>query len=532
MTDIKVYGELLATEDNRVLRYRLLPFGSIGRTNVGAVLASEKSVEIPEDISHLTLNTEHNQMTPVGRFVEITKGDDGLYASVSISKFKRGDEALALTASGEMTGISVEVAGAVIQDGKLVGGELIGAALCKKPAFPDAVLMASNTDAVEEALEALSSAVEGLTEALVNDSEAPAEEEIPEVTETPEETLIDSSDEEEDPLKKGLTAMENSAIPTALTASNGGSAQPADLKSAVALIAQAYDNGDTVLASAMERAGVVGSTNMFAALSPVSETSNPVQAAWLGELWKGKTYVRKYASLVSTAPLTARKVEGWRFVTTPVVGDYAGFPAEVPTNTVTTEAFSETSAMIAGGWKIDRSHADFGDTEFLNSFFKAATEDYARKSDLKVLSKLVAEATDVEAGEAPAGVNEGMAKIIDGVISMIDFATPSFALVAPDVYRSILLTRSDDSLLYLSSALGFEDGTVGSFRLVPAPELAPGTVIVAAKEAVTLYELPGTPIRVSALDVAHNGTDEAIFGYFALVVNNAKGIVNVTPYVA
>jgi hypothetical protein len=280
------------------------------------------------------------------------------------------------------------------------------------------------------------------------------------------------------------------------------------------------------MASALERTGVVGSTNLFS-LANVTEKENPVQAAWLGELWKGNTYVRKYASLVSTASLTARKVEGWRFVTTPEVADYAGFPAEVPTNTVTTEAYSETSQMIAGGWKIDRSHADFGDTEFLNSFFAAATEDYARKSDLKVLNKLVATATEVEAGVAPAGVNEGMAKIIDGVIAMNDFATPSFALVSSDVYRSILLTRSDDALLYLSSALGFEDGTVGTFRLVPSPELAPGTVIVAAKEAVTLYELPGTPIRVSALDVAHNGTDEAIFGYYAIVVNNAKGIVSV-----
>ncbi|AOT04954.1 hypothetical protein [Arthrobacter sp. U41] len=130
---IRVYGELLASESDRVLRYRLLPFGSIGRTNVGAVIASADSVEIPEDISHLTLNTEHNQMTPVGRFVSVEKGEDALYASVSISKFKRGDEALALTASKALTGISVEIAGAVIQDGKLVGGELIGAALCKTP---------------------------------------------------------------------------------------------------------------------------------------------------------------------------------------------------------------------------------------------------------------------------------------------------------------------------------------------------------------------------------------------------------------
>lgn len=223
------------------------------------------------------------------------------------------------------------------------------------------------------------------------------------------------------------------------------------------------------------------------------------------------------------------KVEGWRFLTKPVVGDYAGDLADIPSNTVTTEAYSEEAARLAGGWKIDRKYADFGNTEFLNSFFSAAAQDYALKTDQKLITRISSVSTNVTGGAVPANVNAGMSKIVDGVLAVNTNTNvlPSFALVATDVYRTMLLTRDQDSLKYLSSALGFVDGSVGGFRIVPAPELAAGTVIVGAKEAISFYELPGSPIRVDALDISKGGLDEALFGYYAIVVNNAAGLVKV-----
>ena len=53
-------------------------------------------------------------------------------------------------------------------------------------------------------------------------------------------------------------------------------------------------------------------------------------------------------------------------------------------------------------------------------------------------------------------------------------------------------------------------------------------VYVGAREAVTFFELPGTPIQVSALDVSHGGEDEALFGYYAIVLNDARGLVKVS----
>lgn len=526
MTDIKVYGELLASEDNRVLRYRLLPFGSIGRTNVGAVLASENSVFVPEDISHLTLNTEHNQMTPVGRFVSVTKGEDALYASVSISKFPRGDDALALTASGELTGISVEVANAVIQDGKLTGGELIGAALCKTPAFPEAVLMASNTGDIQEALSNVQTALDSLSEALETPSEAPAEEEI----ETPEETPTDSSEEEEELIKKGLTAMENSAIPT--VASDGGTPEIKTFEQGVALIAAAAKDDNKVLVNALNSTGVAGSNNLFAALANVTDTAGTAsrQDQWLGEAWLQKAYVRKYAPLLTNAPLTARTMRGWRFVQGPIVDDYLGFPNQVPTREVTIEEYTAVAARLAGGNSIDRIYKDFGDTEFLNGYYRFQIEEYARKSDQKALLQITSSATAVAPGTVPTGLAAAAVHIVDGALSIIadDLGTPTAALVPTAMYRELMLTREDTGLKYLESSAGLEVGSVGGFQIIPSNDVT--AVHVISRPAATFYELPGTPVRAEVETPANGGFDTAIFGYYAAVTHDSRGIVRVeTP---
>lgn len=530
MTDIKVYGELLATEDNRVLRYRLLPFGSIGRTNVGAVLASEKSVEIPEDLSHLTLNLEHNQMAPVGRFVSITKGEDGLYATVSISKFPRGDEALALTASKSLTGISVEVAGAIIQDGKLVGGELVGAALCKTPAFPDALLMASNTDEVQEALAAVQTSLDSLSEALETTSETPVEEEI----ETPEETLTDSSEEEEEINPKEESTMENSAIPSALTASNDGSAEVKSFDQGVKLIASAMKNRDKALIEAINEAGIAGETNMFAALSNVTSTTAAGTApnGWLGEVWLQNPYQRKFVPLFSQAALTNWTMTGWKFGTTPLVDTYAGFPAQPPSRAVTTTTFTVTAERLASANSLDRKFKDFpADGEFLAAFYRAQAEEYARVSDAKALAALTAGASTVAGSTVPAGVNATVSQIVDGAFSILnaDLDTPTAALIPLAAYKTLLLSRNEDSLQFLGSALGLEGGNLAGFQIIPTSAVS--QVHVVTKNALTYYELPGTPIRAEVETIANGGFDTGIFGYYATQILDNRGVVKVTPAV-
>lgn len=521
--NMKVQGALLrASADDRTLTYRLLPFEADGFTNMGKIQASAGAVEIPEDVTDLPVNEEHDHTRPVGKFVNVEETEEGLEATIRLANTRGGDDALVLASEGLRTGISVEIAGAVIRSGRLVAGKLRGAGLVVRPAFADAQLMASDfgeldeetTDEVELTLEEQIAALEEQNQ------------ELKSLLESVEDEAADDSDAEtiNESEEEDMSAS-NSAVPSNLNA-----AKAADNEVTVEAIARAYKTRDARAVESLNASNAYGEVDLFAAQSPVKHsqhTANIAPSGWLGELWSGKTYTRKYAPLVSSGTLTNWKVEGYKFTALPTVADYSGDLSEINSTVTTTVPYSEEALRIAGGFKVDRKFSDFGDTQFLSALYEGATEDYARKSDFKVITKISSIATSVTAGTAPANVNPAMARIIDGVLSLIDFATPSYAIVAKDVYRSILLTREDDSLKYLSSSLGFEDGTVGTFRLIPSADVPNGTVIVGAKEAITLYELPGAPIRVSALDVSHGGQDEAVFGYYCLVVNDERGIVKV-----
>ena len=61
-----------------------------------------------------------------------------------------------------------------------------------------------------------------------------------------------------------------------------------------------------------------------------------------------------------------------------------------------------------------------------------------------------------------------------------------------------------------------------------ATDLVPeGQVVAYAKQAMTWFELPGSPIRVDAERIDHGGKDSGIFGYYAAILNNAQGVVSI-----
>ncbi|AOT04955.1 hypothetical protein ASPU41_18165 [Arthrobacter sp. U41] len=240
-----------------------------------------------------------------------------------------------------------------------------------------------------------------------------------------------------------------------------------------------------------------------------------------------KAYQRKYAPLLTSGTLTGWKMEGWKFVQGPLVDDYAGFPAQVPTRTVSVETFSTEAQRLAGGNSIDRKFKDFNDTEFLNAYYRAQIEEYARKSDQKALLHIVTNAASVVAGTVPTGVSATAAAIVDGALQIIsdDLATPSAAIVPVSMYRELLLSRNDDSLQYLSSALGLEGGSLAGFNIIPSADVA--AVHVISKPSAVFYELAGTPVRAEVETPVNGGFDTAIFGYYASVQLDARGIVRV-----
>ncbi|AOY71031.1 hypothetical protein ARZXY2_1478 [Arthrobacter sp. ZXY-2] len=513
MTEKFSIGQLVSFSEKRgTLRYKLAPYNEKARDRDATF--AEGSIDFSKAEGSI-VNLEHDQFRPVGKLSQLESRPDGLYATVTLADTTLGRDLFTEATEGLRTGISMELSNMTPSSGLIQSSVLTGAGLCVNPALGSARLLAFSEDAKEEEEEP-----QDATDS--EEIEEPGTEENP--AEAEEAEAETESEKEEDEMS------ENAAVPTALNAAaNSG----ANLSLTPETIAKAYATKDVRLAATLEEAGLVGQDAVVAkfALSGITgsaHTANVEQAQWLGQLWSGKSYVRKYANLVNTGSLTSYKVEGWKFIVKPQVGDYAGDLAEIPTNTVTTEHYSEDVDRIAGGWKLDRKYRDFGNTEFISSFFAAATEDYARKSDRKVLDFLVANAQSVTGTVVPSGVAPAAAKIVKGALSMIDVATPSFALVGLAAYESMLLTREDDSLKFITQALGLEGGNTAGFQVIPSAEIGANDVYVGAKEAVTFFELPGTPIQVSALDVSKGGEDEALFGYYALILNDARGLKKVS----
>lgn len=511
-------GTLTANKEERIVTGMLLPYGEECRSNLGRFAFDEGAVELPTDLTGMSLNIEHEREAVVGAPLSLTETSAGVVATFKIAATPEGDAALADIESGKRKNLSAEVSGVRIKDGKGVAGRLFASALVERPAFPSATLLAAAADTEDEAAET---------------PEAPEAEVTAEVTETPDETVaVDNpktGDESEDESEE---RMPEATAPATLNAGKPAE-QVADKTALFSAITNAAKFGNTTelekLAQDEQRTGLFAFSDIKISGSGAVGTG-VVQPAYIGEVWSGRTQQRKVIPLLSSGNLTALEVKGWRWTQKPEVDTWAGNKSDVPSNTPTTEAYTLSAQRFAGGHDIAREFVDFGVTEVLDGYSRAMADSYAIKSDNYALAQLIAGATTAEVGDLPADVGSAIGKIVEGALRVVAAgALPSFAIVATDVYRELAFTKKDDVLAFLSLSLGLEEGSMEAFRIVPHAGMTAGNVLVGAKEAAKVHELPGAPIRVSALDLAKGGYDEAIFGYIAVGVEYAEGIQLVTP---
>lgn len=522
MPKLTVYttGKLTATADPRVKEGLLLPFGEPGRTNKGKLQASAGVLQIADQLDPLTL--EHEPKQPIATFELVEETAGGLKCSVRYLPTRAGDDALAELEAGVRTGLSVEIddlartdTGPTIRAGKIVAGLVTGGSQVVAPAFTSGRLAASDDpdlpdqgdDPADDAPTVVidGAALPGVTDVTITDDQ------ITITTDQP-----DNPTEEPSP----MTASKTTPAPAKLQAAS--LRRPASGK----LQASAADLFAML-------AGAQADGKLLAALADIVPANilSIGQPQYIGELWSGKAYQRKIIPLFGHADLTNLKVQGWRWLTKPVVDLYVGNKAAVPSGTINTEPVEITAQRIAGAHDIDRAIFDFGNAEFWSAYADAMTESYARVSDTYVLGRVKDEAPYVAPGTVPAGVATGMAYIVDGALAILNATDtmPDSAVVSTDLWRDLMLTRSEDALAYLSAALGLEDGTAAHFAIKPSAALAADTVLVSCKPAVTVHELGGeAPIRVDAIDMAKGGLDKGVFGYVAVNVHDEDGLALVS----
>lgn len=518
---------LFADPEARTLRGLLLPFGELSRpssSGTDPIMFSAGTIDIPADPSVVTLNEEHSQFEPRGRATQIVETQAGLEAEFAIARTPEGDALMKQALHpdpAKRPRLSAEVAGLVRRGAQAVRAKLTGAAITERGAFPSAACFSAVDDAVEVLEEEQPEAdldtaekdalVATVTEAVL---EAIANTDTPETPDTPEEETMTAS------------------VPRALRGRKPQNRDKTSANGLFAAIATARRSGDRSALEpylAGEAAFAIANIN-HAGPSGATISSDIAEPTFIGQLWKRKKYERRFFPLCGTDTLSSFEIQGWQFVEgkAPEVAAYAGNGAEIPSNAVDTEPVKSTARRIAGGHRIDRRFTDFPDQGFWEAYFDSMVESYARVSDLDALSTLVAAASAVAPGSVPADVAPALAAIVDGALGVIATENaPAFSIVSPELWRDIVLTGRDEVLGYLSASFGLEEGSTGGFRILPGP-VGTGKVLTGAREARTMYELPGSPIRVEGLVPASGQIEPALYGYIGDVTHNKAALSLVT----
>ena len=506
-----------AEQTKRTVTGLVVPWNTPGRTSAGPVSVAEGAVKLPADLGRVKLLRDHSDtanFSPVGYATAAEVTDEGLKMSFRIAEGDDGDAALADVKNRVRDALSVELVDTKVTNGTLKSGNLTAVALVPIPAFAEArveMLTAAATDPVEDDEDD-----DELDQDVEDDETVDPADDGELVIETDEQ--LETTDTETDPVEDDEddeTEKENNTMPkNKLAAARVPSGLKVNQKPALTF-------SQAVETIANMRTGNA-SPELTAALADITRSANPAVSApqWLGELWEGSEYQREIIPTMTIKPLTKLKAVGWRWTQKPEIEDYAGDKTAIPTNEVATEPVETTANRMAVGHDIDRAYFDFNETEFLEGFFRARTIDYAMKSDAKAAAFLNTSAsTGTTVASEPDLLHAAARARL--VVKRQVRVEPSAYLVHPNSLFGLFDITQLDNPAYLD-LLGVKPERFIATDLVPENE-----VIAYAKESVTWFELPGSPIRVDAERIDLGGRDSAVFAYWATLLNNQSGIVRV-----
>lgn len=480
---------IVAESATRTIMGLAVPFNIPGNTSGGKVSVDPGAIQFPQDLKRIKLLRDHNRNQPVGFVESIESTDEGLLVTFRVGATPDGDVALAEASEAIRDGLSVELSNVQRSpDGKRVmSAHLDAVALVAVPAFDSARVSNVIAD---------SAPTPDDTDLGITDS--PDVGTVADVSETTEGDSM-SENLNENVVVEAAAAPQGLIMPSVKAELSASDA---------AHVITQFVHGDR-------------SAEITAAFADITHSANIgiAPAGWVGELWSGVAYQRQIVPLLTNANLNSYKVTGWKWDVKPEVAEYLGDKAAVPSNTPTTTSVTVDAERIAGGHDIDRKFIDFNDDEFIASYFRAMAESYAALSDAKALEFVLGSATT--SLTPAADLLEAVAIGADQV-HLDTRSKASYVLVNPADRRDLLVgTKAADAPAFMDM-LGIDPRNWVADSGVPV-----GTAIVGAKPAASFYELGGSPIRVQAEHLANGGRDAAVFGYYATLLHDARGIVSV-----
>lgn len=559
-------GLFSRVDDTRTVRGLLLPFGELSRTSksqTAPVMFSAAAVALPRDPSAVTLNDEHSQFAPIGRATSLEITDAGVVAEFSIFNTDEGDAYLANPTKRKL---SAEF-GALVRNGQqAVRSRLTGAAVCTEGAFASAALFSLAEGVEEETTTDVPSSDEysapdrdnsSITVSEFTDSEGVRWRRIEEYSsKSTVEKITDSAPAEEDNQKEET-----------MTASAAGTQTPAPLATPgiAAPVAEDVDLHAVFSAMANLKNGsqVEDAESALFALADVKTTgagalpgAGVIQPAWVGKLWQGKRYQRKYMDLVTrtVGPIDLGGRSGFRISQdTALVQKRTGEKVELPTGSASTAKRDSTrdsygyAADVAQEWNYLS-----GGAEVMQAFWEGVADSYAKLTDedaLRTLFKVASQGDSstalsrrVAPGSLPTGTPAnsayypGIVQLIQAIEAIGDADDDaSWAVVNPVLWSQLLFTPKEllPEFVSLTVTAGTGTGSVdGKVVVKKAPQsFFPGTkatdpqVIAGSKTAVEFKELGETPLTIDAVNVAKFGVDKSVVGFLETFIVRPESTV-------
>lgn len=515
--------------DNRQLSGLALPFGELGLTSIGPVeVAASCVLDYPAELADVVLVDEHQEPpAPIGYLTATRRTPEGERMAFHVAELPEGDRALLLASQRVKRGFSVELDNLEFDAaGRLTRATVVRVAHVVTPAFASA-------------------RHDGLAASHNNQGEPMTDEQrarLAELLALPDTELTDELRAERDQLIGAASAEDMTAVTqlviTNATAGDGGDGGSGDAGGSgdggQQLAASRQGNGGAATVPGSIGSGSQSSRrpartrpirdlyaaqarvlsgrsrpHMEAALADITMTGNiwTMQDAYAGELWSGLQYQRRFVQNSTPDTLSSLKGTGWRWVVKPEVADYAGDKAAVPSNLPSTEDTEWTAGRLAGAHDMDRAHFDFGNTEFIEGYYRAMRESYAVQSDEK------ARAFQLASAVALAGAETSLFRAVAVAAQAVEDNTLGAPVDWIYVNSTDRLNLLDLTNLDLPAYLEIFGITPEKFQAVPG--VAPGTVVAGSKQATKFRELSETPIRVEAINVANGGIDGGVFGYYA-----------------
>ncbi len=556
-------GTLTAAQTGRNVTGLLVPFGEECRSDIGRFSFSPGVIRIPEDLTGMSLNIEHQREKVVGAPVAIRETAQGIVATFAIAKTPAGDQALADIRSGKRKRLSSEIANVQIRNGQGVAGDLFASALCEQPAFPSATLLAAAADTEPDAgdeaggeeLHEISEYTDenGVTWRRVVDVETETNGDTTTTTTTVVEEVTDPTnddpnpDEEEEPMTASTT----------LAAKAGQKPAPR-----ARTLERPKHDLQTIFASiAAGRTGDQTAMTLLAALTDV-KTSGPLGKVgtagslpenWMGQIWDGREYGRKYLTLGNHGTdITATGKRGYKArrgtKAAPlehIDGSWNGDLSAINSGIGYTEELKSILKKFALAEAIAREFVDLpGGGEIVEAFMKLLVEDYAYWSDMEALAAWL-KAAGVPIAPRPVPTryadSPALGQLIQGVLTVERTRdTPTFAIVNQTAYEQLLYTPKDLVPEYVSfefrtdltgsadagkvQVVVADDDQFKNAAGVPLVEEGTPATLVGAGSAIDFDELGSTPLTVDALEIARGGIDRAIHGYLQIFEKRAESV--------